>query len=251
MGPQQCLRPRSRLLVVSGRWREALLSKEATVNRYHIFLMALLALIAVMLFTCPAHSSPVGAHLLSAKICRDSKGRFIKCPTPTPTVTWTKCADENGICYVVGTANVRYGSGSTWTASRSVASSIACDNATWGDPLAGTVKECDTDGTVGTAPAPTPTPTPTPTPSPTPTPTGSWISAPLSVGGYAFVKGSRPDLTCCNGLIIKLLGTNDSGTMMLGQFYADPSGNFPTSAYETGLQSWYDLKSIQGVAPAP
>jgi hypothetical protein len=96
-------------------------------------------------------------------------------PTPPPAVTWTKCADENGTCYVAAPANVRYGSGATWTASRSVTGSIACNNATWGDPLAGTVKECDTDGTAAPAPAPTPTPVPT---------TG-WISAPLADGGYA------------------------------------------------------------------
>lgn len=96
---------------------------------------------------------------------------------PVPTATWTKCATETQTCYVVGTANVRYGSGSTWTAPRPVTGSILCDNSVFGDPLFGVVKECYTDGAVGTGPAPTPTPTPVP-PPPAPPPALP-VSAPL------------------------------------------------------------------------
>jgi hypothetical protein len=100
---------------------------------------------------------------------------------PPPSVTWTKCADEGGTCNIGAgvTASVRYGKGTTWTAPRSFTDSIACSNNTFGDPLPGTVKECD----ASVAPAPIPTP-----PPPPPPPTSAWISAPLHDGGFARVK---------------------------------------------------------------
>lgn len=94
-----------------------------------------------------------------------------QCPVaPPPTVKWTDCAQEGGVCSVVGTANVRYGFSSTWSAPRSVTGSIACSNATWGDPLPGTVKVCQTDGTVA---APPPPPPPVVCPDGTTLPAGS------------------------------------------------------------------------------
>jgi hypothetical protein len=77
-------------------------------------------------------------------------------PVPPPPVTWTKCADENGTCYVVGSANVRYGSGTTWTTPKPVTGSIGCNNGVFGDPTPGIFKLCQTDGQVGTPPPPPP-----------------------------------------------------------------------------------------------
>jgi hypothetical protein len=67
-------------------------------------------------------------------------------PTPapatnTPTGAWTFCANENGICTFPGTMYVRYGAGTAWYY-QVATGSIPCDNATFGDPLYGTVKAC-------------------------------------------------------------------------------------------------------------
>lgn len=169
-------------------------------------------------------------------------------PAPTPGATWTRCAIEDGICNIVGTANVRYGSGSVWTAPRSVMTSILCNNGTWGDPIPYTTKECQTDGQVGTAPAPTPTPTPTPTPPPA---TGSWAPAPLALGGYAFLKNGGP---CCNGAIFRIVSVALSSDAdparrqnVYGlQFAADPSGQYPASSTAV---SYAAEEYVVGVAP--
>ena len=59
-----------------------------------------------------------------------------------PTQTWTFCSDENGTCSFPGTKTVRYGAGSTFY-TQTATNSIACNNATFGDPIVGTVKHCD------------------------------------------------------------------------------------------------------------
>ena len=61
--------------------------------------------------------------------------------TTTTTVTWTACAAENGTCSFSGTRDVRYGAGTTFT-TRTAASSIACTNAVFGDPIPNVVKGC-------------------------------------------------------------------------------------------------------------
>jgi hypothetical protein len=69
---------------------------------------------------------------------------------------YTKCADEGGTC-AVGTAKrkVSYGARDTWTI-KELSGNVACNNATFGDPLRGTKKFCAI-GPVVTEPAPTPT----------------------------------------------------------------------------------------------
>ena len=66
-------------------------------------------------------------------------------PTPAPVVTstptWTYCASENQTCYFSGTRQIRYGANDSynyWT----YTGSVACNNATWGDPKPGVVKSC-------------------------------------------------------------------------------------------------------------
>ncbi len=86
--------------------------------------------------------------------------------TPTPG-TWTKCADENGTCTFSGTHQVRYGANGTYNY-QTATDSIACNNATFGDPLVGVVKHCDVSSDSAT---PTPTATTTSTPTPTSTAT--------------------------------------------------------------------------------
>ena len=61
---------------------------------------------------------------------------------------WTNCAGENGTCSFSGTQQVRYGSGNFYSA-RTATGSIACNNATFGDPNFGVAKTCDYRSTVG------------------------------------------------------------------------------------------------------
>ena len=58
--------------------------------------------------------------------------------------TLTKCADENGTCSFTGTRDVTYGANGKFYTKQNVTSSIACNNATFGDPIVGTVKACYT-----------------------------------------------------------------------------------------------------------
>ena len=62
----------------------------------------------------------------------------------TPPAGYTLCAAERGQCSFSGTANVVYGSGTRWTTPRSFTSSVACNNATFGDPTPFVVKACYT-----------------------------------------------------------------------------------------------------------
>lgn len=55
---------------------------------------------------------------------------------------YTTCAKENGVCSFVGTKQVRYGAGSTWTV-RTITNGTACTNQVFGDPLFGTLKSCE------------------------------------------------------------------------------------------------------------
>lgn len=63
------------------------------------------------------------------------------------------CASENGTCNFAGNREVWYGAGNNWAVA-SAAISIACDNATFSDPIVGTAKQCYTRPTTWT-PAPT------------------------------------------------------------------------------------------------
>ena len=63
-------------------------------------------------------------------------------PTPVPTPSWTFCAVENATCTFTGTKEVRYGKNSTWVIG-TYTDTVGCNNGVFGDPLVGTVKECD------------------------------------------------------------------------------------------------------------
>jgi hypothetical protein len=77
-------------------------------------------------------------------------------PTQTPTggIVWTLCASENQTCTFSGTMTVRYGANNSWFY-RVATNSIACNNATFGDPIQGTVKSCYYSPN-GTTPTPAP-----------------------------------------------------------------------------------------------
>lgn len=72
---------------------------------------------------------------------RDEAAAVAPAPAPAPAVSWTTCAVENSVCQVSGTRQVRYGLGSAF-AYKTVTAAVACNNATFGDPLPGANKQC-------------------------------------------------------------------------------------------------------------
>lgn len=118
-------------------------------------------------------------------------------PSPSPTATgsnWVKCAAENGTCTFSGTHTVRYGTGTSWT-TQVATGSITCNNATFGDPANGYIKECDVDLSTSPSPSPTVTATASPSPSPTATATASPSPTPTSTGSN-WVKCAAENGTC-------------------------------------------------------
>jgi hypothetical protein len=98
--------------------------------------------------------------------------------------TWTTCASEGGSCAVNGTAQVRYGTATAYV-TKTVTGTIACSNASFGDPAPGYGKTCS----IGSATTPTPAPTPMPTPAPAPS-TETWTTC-ANEGGTCTVSGTR------------------------------------------------------------
>lgn len=62
-------------------------------------------------------------------------------PPPVGPAGYTYCANENGTCDFAGTASVAYGYNANWVY-KTATSSIACNNATFGDPAPGVGKAC-------------------------------------------------------------------------------------------------------------
>ena len=60
---------------------------------------------------------------------------------PSTPVPWTTCANESGFCNFSGTAQVRYGAGSSWFTG-TYTNGVACNNSVFGDPDVGVVKSC-------------------------------------------------------------------------------------------------------------
>jgi len=58
---------------------------------------------------------------------------------------WNDCADEGGVCYFRGRAQVRFGDGRRFN-TRTARDSIRCDVKTFGDPAYGKVKRCQVQG---------------------------------------------------------------------------------------------------------
>jgi alpha-galactosidase len=54
---------------------------------------------------------------------------------------YTRCASENGTCTFSGTASVAYGANNLFNY-KTATTSIACNNATFGDPISGVTKAC-------------------------------------------------------------------------------------------------------------
>ncbi len=113
------------------------------------------------------------------KVCHVSAPAPAPMPAPAPAPVlgapppgFVLCAVEGQPCSFTGTAKVVYGAGTAWTAPRAFTNGVACDNATFGDPLRQVKKACYASSPVA-APAPTPTPAPAPAPAPAPVPAGA------------------------------------------------------------------------------
>ncbi len=59
-----------------------------------------------------------------------------------PPSGYVRCATEHRQCNFIGSANVVYGAGTTWTAPRTFAGGVRCSNDVFGDPLFGVLKSC-------------------------------------------------------------------------------------------------------------
>jgi hypothetical protein len=82
-------------------------------------------------------------HMAEVEVFGVAAAPVASAPAPAPTpLAGVKCADENGTCALTGPSTVMYGKNSTWVTRNATAPGIACNNATFGDPLVGTVKEC-------------------------------------------------------------------------------------------------------------
>jgi glucose/arabinose dehydrogenase len=61
----------------------------------------------------------------------------------TQDIQWQACAAERQTCNFTGRKLVRYGAGDNWVV-REARNTVECNNATFGDPLPGTRKSCET-----------------------------------------------------------------------------------------------------------
>jgi hypothetical protein len=64
--------------------------------------------------------------------------------TPTPQPGYTFCSWEDTQCSFSGTLQVIYGANGKFTAPKAFTGSVACNNATFGDPAPGVRKWCET-----------------------------------------------------------------------------------------------------------
>ncbi len=103
-------------------------------------------------------SSVAGGNHTLKVVALDAIGRTsqqLVAVTVVPEPRFAVCAGEGGFCAFSGDAFVIYGAGSVFTAPRVFRNGVSCNNAVFGDPLFGVVKQCqfkpvggpaDTDG---------------------------------------------------------------------------------------------------------
>ncbi len=92
----------------------------------------------------PRSSAPKSSVAPSSKAASSASGQ-----------QWISCANENQRCNFSGTKRVRYGAGTSWNEGN-FSNGVACNNATFGDPIQGTLKTCQISEIGSDTAAPTP-----------------------------------------------------------------------------------------------
>lgn len=83
------------------------------------------------------------AYTLGVAVPAPAFGPVANSTSALPTTGMTNCAAENGTCSFSGSKEVWYGAGTTWkVAPVTSTTGVACNNATFGDPIVGTAKRC-------------------------------------------------------------------------------------------------------------
>jgi Flp pilus assembly pilin Flp len=101
----------------------------------------ILALVAIVVIAILIQMGPKIGNTYST--INSSLG-FESAPTVVPTATpnWVFCSNEFQYCSFSGTKVVRYGKNNTWVEG-TFTNGVDCSNSVFGDPLVGTLKECD------------------------------------------------------------------------------------------------------------
>ena len=103
-------------------------------------------------------------------------------PPPPPADGWTFCASEGGLCAFSGTQQVRYGANGAYFY-KSLSGGTPCTNSVFGDPIAGTAKQCHIGGNA---------------PSAAPAPADGWTFC-ASEGGFCAFSGTQQVRYGANG----------------------------------------------------
>jgi hypothetical protein len=147
-------------------------------------------------------------------------------PAPAPVAqSWVRCASEGtsspgDICTVPSPRTVRYGVPGAYKY-RDVASTVKCEDASFGAGFTTYQNFCEYAATTGAspapspapapAPAPTPAPTPAPAPAPAPAPTPTPSPAPAPAPSPAGAPGPRVATFTVSGPITAVSGQVISG----------------------------------------
>jgi hypothetical protein len=149
--------------------------------------------IQILYRATPVASVVVSAALLAACGGGDASGSAAdeSSAATGAAATWTECAQENGTCSFTGTHQVKYGV-PTATVVGTFANSVACNNATFGDPAVGQGKTCWVESSTSAAAVnPTP-PAPATPPATTPvTPPAGAAWAGVSAAMWAEINNQR------------------------------------------------------------
>ena len=112
--------------------------------------MSRVSITAVAAIACVALAVPAAAsakdEAATAAAIGDSEPLQVNLPAESE---WTFCATEGARCEFTGTQQVRYGANGQFTLPRTFTDGVACENAVFGDPVSGVVKQCQV--TAGTA----------------------------------------------------------------------------------------------------
>jgi Flp pilus assembly pilin Flp len=106
-----------------------------------IVVLVAVVIVAALLILGPSVGNVYGKVNASLANASSAQSSGVVATATSAAPTWTTCANENGYCSFSGTAQVRYGAGSSWTIA-TFTNGVACNNSVFGDPDFGVVKTC-------------------------------------------------------------------------------------------------------------